>query len=168
MQLCIPGCTRINIQSIVDIVKEYNSYRDVGGIKALRIGGLCGVNLVHFEELKVLLGVHNMKIESHRKPLFYHRDSIYLPYDDDRPLDIEICPRCEKIRLVYDCPAETCRIKRETPQACRACTLCIPRCAQCGRCINDTEFEETFCLELLCSDCFKQIPSYQRHSGQVG
>ncbi|KAL6505462.1 Glyceraldehyde-3-phosphate dehydrogenase, cytosolic [Orobanche hederae] len=35
---------------------------------------------------------------------------------------------------------------------------CIGRCAQCGRCIFiDDEYEETFCLDLLCSDCFKQI-----------
>ncbi|GFP88343.1 F-box protein skip14 [Phtheirospermum japonicum] len=68
-----------------------------------------------------------------------------------------MCPRCEKFRLVYDCPAEACQVKGSAAQVCRACTFCIARCAQCGRCISDNEYEETFCLDLLCSDCFKQV-----------
>ncbi|KAL0336021.1 UNVERIFIED_CONTAM: F-box protein SKIP14 [Sesamum radiatum] len=161
MQLCVPGCTRISIECIVNSMRAYNCNKDVGGIKHLRIGGLYGVNHEHFEELKLLLGADQKKLGSHHKPHFYHRGNFYLPYDDDRAIDIEMCPRCEKFRLVYDCPAEGCRGKDKSPQVCRGCTLCIARCAQCGRCINDTEFEETFCLELLCSDCFKQLQKYQ-------
>ncbi|KAI3467655.1 hypothetical protein Pfo_024318 [Paulownia fortunei] len=160
-KLCVPGCTRISIEFIVNSIKAYNSNKDVGGVKQLRIGGLYGVNHEHFEELKLLLGAGDNKIESCHKPHFYHRGNFYLPYDDDRAMDIEMCPKCEKFRLVYDCPAEGCKVKDKSPQVCRACTLCIARCAQCGRCINDTEFEETFCLELLCSDCFKQMLKYQ-------
>lgn len=122
----------------------------------MRIGGLFGVNYNHFKELNLLLGSRDKKIERHHKPHFYHRGNFYLPYDDDRTIDIEMCSRCEKFRLVYDCPSEGCKAKDKSPQVCRACTLCIGRCAQCGRCINNTEFVETFCLELLCSDCFKQ------------
>lgn len=122
----------------------------------MRIGGLYGVSHEHFKELNSLLGSGD-KIESSHKPHFYHRGNFYLPHDDDRTIDIEMCSRCEKFRLVYDCPIEGCKIKGKSPQVCRGCTLCIGRCAQCGRCINDTEFEETFCLELLCSDCFKQM-----------
>ncbi|KAL0364274.1 UNVERIFIED_CONTAM: F-box protein SKIP14 [Sesamum angustifolium] len=160
-KLCVPGCTRISIECIVNSMRAYNCNKDVGGIKHLRIGGLYGVNHEHFEELKLLLGADQKKLGSHHKPHFYHRGNFYLPYDDDRAIDIEMCPRCEKFRLVYDCPAEGCRGKDKSPQVCRGCTLCIARCAQCGRCINDTEFEETFCLELLCSDCFKQLQKYQ-------
>ncbi|KAL0372311.1 UNVERIFIED_CONTAM: F-box protein SKIP14 [Sesamum calycinum] len=139
-----------------DILKK-----DVPGIKLLRIGGLYGVTYEHFEELKLLLGTEDHRKGSYHKPHFYHRGNFYLPYDDDRTIDIEMCPRCEKFRLVYDCPAEGCQVTDMASQVCRACTLCIARCAQCGRCINDNEYEETFCLELLCSDCFKQPLNYQ-------
>lgn len=165
MQLSVPGCTRISIECILNIIRAHNSKNSrTGGIKSLRIGGLYGVNKEHFEELKLLLGVNEKKLESDRKPLFHHRGNFYLPHDDDRAIDIEMCPRCEKFRLVYDCPAEGCKVKDKSPQVCRACTFCIARCAQCGRCINDTEFEETFCLELLCSGCFKE----PRQAGQEG
>ncbi|GMI69231.1 RCAR3 INTERACTING F-BOX PROTEIN 1 [Hibiscus trionum] len=89
------------------------------------------------------------------KPLFYNRKNVYLSDEDDRAIDIELCPRCNNVRLVYDCPVEGCQQKGHTGQLCRACTLCIARCVVCGRCINDGEYEETFSLELLCSDCWR-------------
>ncbi|KAG8383267.1 hypothetical protein BUALT_Bualt05G0166600 [Buddleja alternifolia] len=161
-KLCVPGCTRLSIEGVLNNIKTCHSKKDVMDIKCLRIGGLYGVTHEHFDELKLLLGTDNNKLESHQKPHFYHRGNFYLPHDDDRAIDIEMCPRCEKFKLVYDCPAEGCRVKdNNASQACRACTLCIPRCAQCGTCINDNEYEEMFCLELLCSDCVKQLGKYQ-------
>ncbi|KAG2301972.1 hypothetical protein Bca4012_060307 [Brassica carinata] len=110
----------------------------------------------HYDELFGLLDVDDNVEQSTQKPRFYHRggDSSCLSCDDDRELDIEMCPKCQNSRLVYDCPAEDCKGKEE----CRACSLCIQRCFQCGRCINDSEYEETFCLEFLCADCSKQSP----------
>ncbi|PIN26400.1 hypothetical protein CDL12_00859 [Handroanthus impetiginosus] len=160
-KLFVSGCTRLTIEGILDNIRTHNSNKDVPGIKHLRIGGLYGVTHKQFEELKLLLGADGQKLEIYHKPHFYHRGNFYLPYDDDRALDIEMCPRCEKFRLVYDCPAEGCQVKDKAYQVCRGCALCIPRCAQCGRCINDNEYEETFCLDLLCSDCFKQMLRYQ-------
>lgn len=127
------------------------------GVKHLRIGGLYGVTPTHFEELKLLLGTDCSMQPSARKPHFYHRGKFYLSFEDERAIDIEMCPRCQNLRLVYDCPAEGCQGGKNITQLCRACTLCIARCAQCGRCINDSEYEETFCLELLCSECGKQL-----------
>ncbi|KAL1550417.1 F-box protein SKIP14-like [Salvia divinorum] len=160
-KLYVPGCTRISIECIVNCIRAYNCNNEFGGIKQVRIGGLYGVSHEHFEELNSLMSSKDKKIESAHKPHFYHQGNFYLPHDDDRTIDIEMCLRCEKFRLVYDCPSEACRAKDKSPEVCKACTLCIGRCAQCGRCINDTEYEETFCLELLCSDCFKQLPTYQ-------
>ncbi|KAL6505477.1 hypothetical protein OROHE_022856 [Orobanche hederae] len=157
-KLFVPGCTRLTIEGILNNIKIHNSNKGVPGIKHLRIGRLFGVTREHFEELKLLLGPNPLRPENYEKPHFYHRGNFYLPFDDDRTVDIEMCPRCEKFRLVYDCPVEGCQVKDNTaPQVCRACTLCIARCAQCGRCISDNEYEETFCLDLLCSDCFKQM-----------
>ncbi|KAL6566548.1 hypothetical protein OROGR_002163 [Orobanche gracilis] len=157
-KLFVPGCTRLTIEGILNNIKIHNSNKGIPGIKHLRIGRLFGVTREHFEELKLLLGSNPFKPEKHQKPHFYHQGNFYLPFDDDRAIDIEMCPRCKKFRLVYDCPAEGCQVKDNTAsQMCRACTLCIARCAHCGRCISDNEYEETFCLDLLCSDCFKQM-----------
>lgn len=157
LQLFVPGCTRLTIEGILNIVWTHNSNKEALGIKFLRIGGLYGVTREHFDELKSLLGTDDYQLKSHHKPHFFHRGNFYLPYDDDRAIDIEMCPRCEKFKLVYDCPSEGCRVKDNAGQVCRACTLCIARCANCGTCINDNEYEETFNLDLVCSNCFKQL-----------
>ncbi|KAK6930880.1 F-box domain [Dillenia turbinata] len=151
-KLSVPGCTRLTIEGIVNSLKAFKTIA-VSGIKHLRIAGLYGVTHKHFEELKLLLGVEDQMHQSVHKPHFYHSGHLYLPYDDDRAIDIEICPRCQNLRLVYDCPAEGCQMKEHVAQECRACILCIARCVQCGHCINDSEYEETFCLEFLCSEC---------------
>ncbi|KAK7399973.1 hypothetical protein VNO78_11171 [Psophocarpus tetragonolobus] len=156
IKLSVPGCTRLSIEGIVGILKAYNSM-STQGVKHLHIGGLYGVTQKHFEELRFLLGADSQLLQHSHKPHFYRRGNLYLSCDDDRAIDIEVCPRCQNLRLVYDCPAESCQLVGHTTQACRACTLCIPRCSQCGRCINDSEYEETFCLELLCSACSKQL-----------
>ena len=155
MQLSVPGCTRLSIEGIVSILKAFKS-TGTQGVKHLHIGGLYGVTQKHFEELKLLLGTDSQMLQHSRKPHFYRRGNLYLSCDDDQAIDIEVCPRCQNLRLVYDCPAEGCQGVGHAMQ-CRACTLCIARCSQCGRCINDSEYEETFCLELLCSSCSKQL-----------
>ncbi|XP_059308440.1 F-box protein SKIP14-like [Lycium ferocissimum] len=155
-KLFVPACTRLSVDGIVNMLKSYNCQRGMMGIKHLRIGGLYGVTHEHVEELRCLLGADSQTGQNVYKPHFFSRWNIYRLSDDDRAIDVQICPRCEKMRLVYDCPAEGCQVKDEATQECRACSLCILRCSECGRCINNTEYEETFCLELLCSDCFKQ------------
>lgn len=162
-KLCVPGCTRLSIEGVVNMLRAFQS-TGTPGIKHLRIGGLYGVAHKHFEELKLLLGIDIHEQKNAHKPHFYNRGNFYLLGDDDRAIDIETCPRCQNLRLVYDCPADGCQVKENAAQVCRACTLCIARCVQCGRCINDGEYEETFCLEWLCSDCFKQQPQCQETS----
>ncbi|KAJ9169387.1 hypothetical protein P3X46_017589 [Hevea brasiliensis] len=160
IKLSVPGCTRLSIEGIVSSLKAFKTM-GTQGVKHLRIGGLYGVTQKHFEELMLLLGTDKHMQQNAHKPHFYHRGNFYLSCEDDRTIDIEVCPRCQNLRLVYDCPAEGCQQKEHSTQACRACTLCILRCVQCGRCINDNEYVETFCLELLCSDCWKQVQKCQ-------
>lgn len=167
-KLCVPGCTRLSIEGIMNMLKAFNSTNGTPGIKYLRIGGLYGVTLEHFEDLKFLLGIDNHVQRKGYKPHYYLRGNFYLLCDDERAIDIEICPRCEKLRLVYDCPAVGCQVQDQSAHVCRACTLCIARCVECGRCINDTEYEETFCLELRCSDCIKQWPKFQEKLERKG
>lgn len=156
-KLFVPACTRLSIEGVVNMLKSFNSKRGKMGIKHLRIGGLYGATHEHVEELRFLLGADSQKQQNNvYKPHFFSRRNIYRLSDDNRAIDVQICPRCGKMRMVYDCPAEGCQVKDQATQECRACSLCILRCSQCGRCINNTEYEETFCLELLCSDCFRQ------------
>uniref|UniRef100_A0A7N0TX61 F-box domain-containing protein n=1 Tax=Kalanchoe fedtschenkoi TaxID=63787 RepID=A0A7N0TX61_KALFE len=154
-KLCVPGCTRLSIDRIVDNLKTFSSF-DTRRIKYLRIGGVYGVTQKHFDELKLLVASEK-NLGYSPKPHFYGRDTYYLPSDDDRSIDIEVCPICQNLRLVYDCPNEDCR-GGELSQTCRACTFCIQRCIQCGQCINDSVFVENFCLEYLCVDCWNHLP----------
>ncbi|CAI9093275.1 OLC1v1028740C1 [Oldenlandia corymbosa var. corymbosa] len=156
-KLCVPGCTRLSIEGLVTSLKDFASENGSQPIRYLRIGGLSGVTHDHFEDLKVLLGAdkHHKKGNYH-KPHFFLRGKIYVSCDDDRAIDIEVCPRCDKYRLVFDCPSVSCQVKDQEAKAaavCRACAICIPRCVQCGRCISDSEYEETFCLDNICSEC---------------
>lgn len=144
----------MNLEGILNILRDFN--KGCQGIRYLRIGGIYGITHELFEELQHLLGTEEClekEAPNARKPHFYVRGNIYVLFDDNRPIDVEVCPKCQKLRLVYDCPFEGCRTKDGTPDSCRACSLCIARCIQCGRCISDNEYEETFCLELLCADC---------------
>lgn len=167
-KLSVPGCTRLSIEGIVNRLKTFKATSGQG-IKNLRIGGLYGVTQKHFEELKLLLGTDNHIQPIARKPHFYHRGNLYLSCDDDRAIDIEMCPKCQNLRLIYDCPADGCQGKEQADEVCRACTLCIARCVQCGCCINDSEYEETFCLELLCAGCWKQLLKCQeKHDRKIG
>ncbi|KAG5254460.1 F-box protein [Salix suchowensis] len=154
-KLCVPGCVGLTIDSILcnlRILKSAGTLR----IKHIRIGGLFGVTENRFEEFKSLLGMDHMHPRA-KTPQFHRVGQLYPSCDDDRAIDIEMCPKCKQLKLVYDCPAESCQGKDQADQICRACTLCIARCIQCGCCIKDCDYEETFCLDFLCLDCLKHL-----------
>ncbi|KAF2305991.1 hypothetical protein GH714_009342 [Hevea brasiliensis] len=160
LQLCVPGCVRLSVNSILfnlRVLKSAGTLR----IKHLRIGGLSGVTEKQFEELKSILGADKHMQLKANKPRFYHLGRFYLSSDDDCAIDIETCPKCQKLRLVYDCPAESCQGKDQANQSCRACTMCIARCINCGSCIKDCDYEETFCLDFICLVCLKKLLSCQ-------
>lgn len=127
------------------------------GIKHLRIGRQMGITDKQFEEFKCILGEDDSMQLRTPKPQFSGFGQLYPPCDDDRTFDIEICPKCQKPGLVYDCPRENCRAKDHAPQFCRGCTLCISRCFYCGCCLEDYDYVETFCLDVLCLDCLKKL-----------
>lgn len=153
----MPGCTRLSMDGITNSLKAFNSSGS-SQIKCLRVGELYGVTPQNFEELRHLLGLDKDKQHSNAcKRRIYPLRSAQVHADDGcGPIDIEICSRCQNPRILYDCPVESCQGKPPTPQGCRACTFCIKRCCLCGICINsDTEYEETFSLELICATCWK-------------
>ncbi|KAI3728375.1 hypothetical protein L6452_17009 [Arctium lappa] len=161
-KLSVPGCTRLSIEGILNNLKAFKSHKGSSGIKHIRTGGFYGITHEHFKELKFLLGTSGNMQQNEYNPHYYHRGNLCMPSDDDRDIDVEVCPRCQNLRLVYDCPAESCRVKDQCGDLCRACIICIPRCAQCGRCVHNSEYEETFSLEYLCSSCLKEMPRCQK------
>lgn len=154
MQLSVPGCIRLSVEGILCSLKVSKS-TGATGIKNLRIGGLFGVTNDHFEELKSLLEVDKDKPLHANQPRFYQGGQMYLPFDDDRAIDIEACPRCQQLRQVYDCPAASCQGEHQA--TCRACTLCVARCVNCGCCIKERDYEETFSLDFLCMGCSEAV-----------
>ncbi|XAR58255.1 hypothetical protein NMG60_11026681 [Bertholletia excelsa] len=151
-KLSVPGCVKLSVDGILFYLKAYK-LAGKRAIKHLRIAGLHVTNK-QFEELKLLVGSDNHKELGSHKPRFFGRGQLYLSCDDGRAIDIEACPRCHRIRQVYDCPAESCQGKYQSAQLCRGCTFCIARCFECGCCINGRDYEETFFLDFRCLDCF--------------
>ncbi|XP_072976989.1 F-box protein SKIP14-like [Typha angustifolia] len=160
-KLNVLGCVRLSLVGLINNMKAFKA-PGTAGIKHLRIGRLFRVSEEQFEELKSLLGIDQFQKSSARKQRFYHVGQSSSDCDDDCALDIEMCPLCNKYKLVYDCPLESCRAKG--PEVCMACDVCIARCIQCGKCIKDSEYVETFFFEFLCSDCWNQPPISQESS----
>lgn len=157
-KLIVPGCVQLSIEGLLFNLRAFTSSSTLE-MKTLTIGERIGMTSQQFEELKFLVAADKqIKLKS-QKLQFYGREVQYLSYDDDRPLDIERCPKCENFRLVYDCPAESCR--RHASQFCRGCTLCIQRCFYCGCCISSFDYEEDFCLDIICKDCWNKMLSSQ-------
>ncbi|EFJ26148.1 hypothetical protein SELMODRAFT_98374 [Selaginella moellendorffii] len=133
-RILLPGCIRISVDAVVRMVEFLERGRSQGlGVKQIKIRGLSGVTKDNLERLQMLL--------------------------DERAIDVEACPRCKQPRAVFDCTRDKCRDWKalKIPQ-CRGCIFCISRCEDCGMCIDDTDYEETFCLRLLCSDCWLRLP----------
>lgn len=155
MQLSIPGCLRLSVEGLINSLKALK-LPGMPGLKTLKLGRLFIASPEQFDELRFLVGADELHQLKARKLKFYHHSisSLVCDDDDDSPIDIEMCSICQKCRLVFDCSLESCRSKG--PEQCRACNACIPRCVQCGRCISNCEYVETFCLEYVCSTCWKK------------
>lgn len=164
-KLSLLGCNGLTMEGLLSNLKSLKTTKG-GGIKRLRIGGLHSITMDQFEDLKKVLSIDNQNFLTCPKPRFYNGGQLHLSLEDDRPIDIEACPKCHQLRQVYDCPAESCQ---ERHYCCRACTFCIPRCINCGCCLNERNYMETFCLDFICSHCLKQILSFGgEDEGQSG
>ncbi|WCJ42301.1 F-box protein SKIP14 [Euphorbia peplus] len=160
-KLGVPGCVSLSIDSILSSMRLLKSSGSLK-IKQLRVGRSFGVTKDQFEELKSILDVDddgNLKVSQQR---YIHLGQLYVSLEDDRAIDIEICPTCQIVRLVYDCPAKGCQGKDRSRELCRGCSLCIARCIYCGCCVEDSDYAETFCLDCLCLVCLKSLLRYEK------
>lgn len=157
-KLSLPGCSRISADAVLKMVEALACQGQPGfsGLKQLRVRNIYGLTREHLAKLRNMVGA---RTSYQRKPQYYHNGHHASICDDERPIDVEECPKCSNVRLVYDCTREKCQQKKGLKfQDCRACFLCTVRCEECGRCINDNDFEETFSLDLLCSCCWLRLP----------
>ncbi|OAY69852.1 F-box protein SKIP14 [Ananas comosus] len=144
-------CTGLTTPGLISNLTAFKSSGS-SGIKHLRLGRLFRISKEQFEQIKLLLGVNQLQKPNAKKKLwFFHIDRFSLDCGDDRQLDVEMCPKCYRCRLVYDCPRESCRGGSDL---CRACESCIKRCVKCGKCIKDGDYwDETFFFDYICCDC---------------
>ncbi|XP_078433049.1 F-box protein SKIP14-like [Wolffia australiana] len=147
-KLNVPACMRLSIGGIVDGLKQFNGCSS--WLSSLGIGGLYGITHEHLQALTGLVSPDETQLQRPRKPLFYHRRR-QISCHDIPAVDVEQCPRCGHVRVVYDCPVSECR--STGPGPCRACSICIARCDLCGKCIHGHDYEETFSLDCVCLSC---------------
>lgn len=163
MQLHIPGCTGLTPNGVIRAVQTLSENQH--SLKSLQINGIYNMNKEHLERLQYYLLTNQTPQQVHQKqkkqPLLY-RD--YRKFQANRweefgrIIDMEICPKCNEVRVVFDCPREECKRKREhSLSACRMCKFCIPRCEECGGCVKPGDLEETICADTLCTDCWIRL-----------
>ena len=160
LQLCLAASKGVTVDGIVRNIRAHKERSKIG-LKQLRIGGLW-VTREQLEQLNYLLDGGLKQRSQTVKPRFYpsghYADFALLP-DDDRTIDLEACPKCGRVALVYDCTNESCQNQRDhTATECRACYLCTPRCDVCGKCIHG-EYVDIYYLERRCLDCARTYGS---------
>lgn len=132
-------------------------------VKSLKINGLYNLRKEHLQTLHLYLP-KNQIVDHHPNFLHEHRRRLNTASQHKMTtIDVEVCPRCDQVRMVFSCPKETCIIRTRNStrreNGCRGCEICIPRCVECGGCVDpDDEEESAVCGDSLCLDCWLQLP----------
>ena len=161
VQLFVPGCTGLTPEGVIRAVRTLSQHGQ--GLKNLQINGIYKIEKHHLLTLQSYLQ-NNLAEQQRTRPFHlyheYRNFSGIRHYEDQPVIDMEVCPRCEDPRMVFDCPRKTCKVKmnKSTMIGCRACIFCIPRCTECGGCFESEELEEAVCEDSLCLNCWLQLP----------
>ena len=107
LQLYIPGCTYLTADGVVSVVRRLTERK--GKLKRLRLRGLCNISSDHLDSLNFYLGINDHP-QCSKPSVYNHWKSLPLNDNDDRPIDVDICPKCKNARLVFDCTRENCRL----------------------------------------------------------
>lgn len=150
LQLHVPSCTSLSAEGIITAVKFLTQTNS--NLNSLRINGIYGIKKQELETLQELINP-NLKSQPNQSKIFYHKKLPTLWHQETyHSIDVEVCPICDEVRMVFDCP-QVCGKK------CRGCDVCIPRCKECGVCFNGIdELEEAACVDSLCLDCWLKLP----------
>ncbi|XP_068664184.1 F-box protein SKIP28-like [Aristolochia californica] len=148
--LYVPGCTGLSPTGIINMVERLPK------LERIAVHGVLNMT-DHLENLNSLLHDNHP-----RPPTYYTGRPSHSPLNlNKNPIDVQICPKCEEARLVFDCTRETCKEKMKKKQvSCRGCYWCISRCELCGGCVDfdDEPPELIACQHALCSNCWLGVP----------
>lgn len=162
MQLYLPGCTGLSPEGIINAVKTLSISGE--GIERLQVNGIYNLNMEHLQTLYYYLKViHTQECHQNQPPVFFHLHSAYsMEFNHEghsRMIDVDICPKCNEVKMIFSCPKETCTLRRDRRLTeCIGCSLCIPRCIECGGCIDSADVEEALCRDVMCTRCWLQLP----------
>lgn len=136
--------------------------KDNHRLKSLKVSGVYGIRKEDLETLHNLIN-HNQTQQKRDKILYhkYKKFSTLKVIETNRSIDVDICPLCNEVRTVFDCPRVLCEKQQQQQEVgeCRGCDSCILRCTECGICIKGIqELEEVSCADTLCLECWLKLP----------
>lgn len=161
-KLYLPGCTGLSPEGILRAVETLTSTNNK--LKAIKI---CNIHNITKEHLISLRNCFSSNISTKQEPQKIHpsylhnRNIFSLRQDPTHSIDIDICPYCCQVTQVFDCPTTYC--EKKVWEKCRGCMHCIPRCEDCGMCVEDDFYAddrivEIACGDALCLECWLQRP----------
>ncbi|KAL2545990.1 F-box protein SKIP28 [Forsythia ovata] len=157
-KLYTPGCTSITPEGFIRAVKLLTNENH--RLKSLKVSGIYNMKKEDLETLHSLINLN--QAQQKKGKIFYHeyRKCSSLRHEEiDGSVDVDVCPKCHEVRMVFDCPGVFCpRKKQHQTIECRGCDHCIPRCEECGICITGLELAEAACADALCLECWLQLP----------
>lgn len=159
-ELHIPACTGITPEGVLTAVKTLCQRANC--LTTLSLNGIYNLQNDHLDVLTSNLR-KNLPLEDEptQQPIYYHKRgsvSAFKHNENQKIIDLEKCPKCFEVRMVYDCPKVDCNRKEPRQAQCRGCIFCIPRCENCGGCVGSEELEEVACGDFLCLECWLLLP----------
>ncbi|CAO2188276.1 unnamed protein product [Urochloa humidicola] len=157
------GCPRVSDDGLLRVVQRNPDLTEFlheckGDLSRVRLHGICKMTKHHLDVINSLICRSS---QQDAQALYYnHRVHEVLNTDDSRPIDVDMCPLCRNVRLVFDCTRKDCREVKDGWTRCRGCFFCVARCETCGGCIDLEELGETglACSDFLCMDCWLKLP----------
>ncbi|KAL6661521.1 hypothetical protein ACP70R_000905 [Stipagrostis hirtigluma subsp. patula] len=105
-ELYVPRCTGLTADGLVKVVQFLHERK--GNLSRLRLHGICKMTKDHLDVINSLMCRSSQQHDA--RALYYnHRVHEVLNTDDDRHIDVDVCPICKNVRLVFDCPSDDCR-----------------------------------------------------------
>lgn len=150
-KLHVPACTSLTPEGVIRAVKALTEHTQ--SLMSLKIYGINNLSKEHLETLGSLIQPNQTRNEQRKQ-----QPNLYIcrhGEETDGSIDVDICPKCDRIQKVFDCPRESSKL---APHKCRGCYFCIPRCEECGRCVEYEEEGEAACADVLCLECWLQLP----------
>ncbi|KAH6830919.1 hypothetical protein C2S53_005843 [Perilla frutescens var. hirtella] len=154
-KLHVPGCTSLTPGGMVRAVQLLT--KDNHRLQSLKISGIYGVRKEDLHTLRGLIKHKRSKTFIHD----YYKFSTMKQIETDSSIDVDICPKCNEVRMVFDCPRLLCEKQQQKAGAgeCRGCESCIMRCVECGVCLKGIqELEEASCADAMCLECWLKLP----------